>query len=267
MQAIEFPRVSDRQIQHLVDLQSSAAAIAALRAAAAGAPHDVLLVSADALLADRTNDAAFDRLRGVVTAPEFRLLVPGWIRELREIASAWPETGACTIATALKLWLWTFDHFAGEGRQPVDELTEALCPLVAARCLVLDAVIGGSGAAVRFDVAYVYAARVSASIATSCAELVFGYRKHLTWDTAGCATCYSADELDELEAFMPGFASSGRATTDVVEADGSHAAKRGPCAKFDGLDTFMRIRNRLDACLTGARIAKDRVAAAVAGRS
>jgi hypothetical protein len=53
-------------------------------------------------------------------------------------------------------------------------------------------------------------------------------------------------------------------TTDVVEADGSHPEKAGPCARFDGVDTFMRLRNRLDGCLTCARIAKDRAAAAIA---
>ena len=46
----------------------------------------------------------------------------------------------------------------------------------------------------------------------------------------------------------------------MVEEDGSHVNKAGPCVRFAGLYEFMRRRSRLDACLTGARLAKDRVA-------
>jgi hypothetical protein len=30
-----------------------------------------------------------------------------WIREMRRIANDRPGTGACTLATAMQLWLWT----------------------------------------------------------------------------------------------------------------------------------------------------------------
>ncbi len=33
-----------------------------------------------------------------------------WIGEMRRIASDRPGTGACTLATAMKLWLWTLNH-------------------------------------------------------------------------------------------------------------------------------------------------------------
>jgi hypothetical protein len=112
----------------------------------------------------------------------------------------------------------------------------------------------------------VYAAHASALTAAACAELVFGYRRHLVWDAEGCATCYVSDDLDELEAFMPGIASGAGTTIDVIGADGSHPAKRGPCARVDGLEVFMRLRSRLDACLSGSRIAKDRAAATMARR-
>jgi hypothetical protein len=111
------------------------------------------------------------------------------------------------------------------------------------------------------DLSHVHAARAAASAGAVCAELVFGYRRHLTWDAEGCGTCYGADELDELEGLMPGIASSARAHADVIEQDGTHAVKAGPCARVEGLEAFARLRARLDRCLTGARLAKDRAAA------
>jgi hypothetical protein len=302
MQAIQFPSLAehvrtlpaegagrDRQLHRLIDLHASAEAAAALQAAAARKREDAgvlarALTSAGAILggtaADRglsTEDApARDRLRDAVASPEFLSLLPDWIRELREVASTRPDTGACTLATALELWLWTMKHFrAGEGTraesasQAIDELAEALCPLLAARYLALEVTAKASPGTpaeveLRADLCHVHAARASALAGAACAELVFGYRRHLVWDAEGCATCFAGDDLDDLEALMPGIASGARMSADVVEADGSHAAKRGPCARFDGVDTFMRLRNRLDGCLTGARIAKDRAAAAIA---
>ncbi len=114
------------------------------------------------------------------------------------------------------------------------------------------------------DLWHVYAAHAAAQVGATCAELVFGYRRHLVWDAEGCATCYDADELDGHEAMVPGFASGARMSADVIEADGSHSAKAGPCASFNGLDRFTQLRHRMDGCLTGARIARDRAAAAIA---
>ncbi len=257
MQTIE----RDRQMYRLVDQRASNEAATALHAAAAGVR---VLAYADEILRGG-NDTARDRFRDAVLSPEFAPLLRGWLRELREIASAWPDSGACTLATALRLWSWTVEHFrAGDG-QPVDEAVEALYPLLAARCLVIEAVTEKSE--LRLDLAHVNAAHASALAGAACAELVFGYRRHLVWDAEGCATCYVSDDLDDIEAVIPGFTSGARTTIDIIEADGSHPAKRGPCVRFDGLELFMRLRNRLDACLTGARTARDRAAAAIAGRA
>jgi hypothetical protein len=140
--------------------------------------------------------------------------------------------------------------------------------LLAARSLALD--VGRAAPAIavdldlRTDLCHVHAAHAAATAGSTCAELVFGYRDHPRWDAAGCAACYGGDELDELEGIIPGVASGARAAGDVVEADGSHAAKAGPCARFEGVDTFVRLRARLDGCLTGARFARDRAAARLA---
>ena len=66
---------------------------------------------------------------------------------------------------------------------------------------------------------------------------------------------------------MPGIAAGAGTTIDVLGADGSHPAKRGPCANASGLEAFVKLRNRLDACLTGARIAKERAAKAIGSAS
>jgi hypothetical protein len=265
-QAIELPKgtARGRELYRLTDLHAAAEASAALHAASERTPEGVVgaaLAAADTLLGGIADDGeARESLRNAVTSPEFRTILPAWMRELRQVASTQPDTGACTVATALKLWSWTLGHLPADP-QLADEMAEAAAPLLAARCFALDV---AKGSAARRDLSHVYAARVSAQVGTTCAELVFGHRKHLTWDSEGCATCFAAEELDGIEAIVPGFASGGRAISDVVESDGSHPAKEGPCANFTGLETFLRLRKRLDGCLTGARIAKDRAAAAIA---
>ena len=75
-----------------------------------------------------------------------------WIAEMRRIASERPGTGACTLATAMQLWLWTLNHVQtatdADGaklyhktRQGVTfPLADALCWLLAARQFILDVV-------------------------------------------------------------------------------------------------------------------------------
>lgn len=299
MQAIQFPSLADRvrtlpadgavrarQLNRLIDNYAASEASVALRTAAALARAEagalaLALASADDVLAGGRADRALspddaparDQLREVASSLEFLSLLPEWILELRESASSHPGAAACTVASALELWAWTMKHFrapaagAGPASLAIDELAEALCPLLAARCLALEAAAATAdpaGAELRSDISHVYASRAAAAAGATCAELVFGYRRHLGWDEEGCATCYDEDELDRLEALIPGIASGARSVSDVIEADGAHPAKRGPCARFDGVDAFMRLRDRLDGCLTGARIAKERAATALA---
>ena len=241
MKQVIVDTVSGRQLYRSVDQRAAAEAAAALQ---------------------RLGD--LDPIN--VASPEFESILPRWIRELREVASLWPDNGACTVATAMKLWLWTVKHFrAAENSAAIEELAEAFAPLMTARCFAMDVIADDDE--LRRDLCHVYSAHASATAATTCAELVFGYRRHLLWDAEGCASCLVADDLDDLEAFIPGIAAGARTSVDIIEADGTHPVKRGPCANFNGLDTFMRLRNRLDACLSGARIAKDRAAAAMARRA
>ena len=212
-----------------------------------------------------------------------------WITDMRQIASDKPGTGACTLATAMQMWYWTFIHLQtatdADGaklyhktRQSVTfGLADILCWLLAARQLILDvleleakgpsnpALAEGLPGLVSFhtDLAHVQAARASSEVGRVCAELVFGYNSHPAWTGESCHACYAAQDLDALEGLIPGIASSARAMSDVTEIGQVHPTKAGPCVCFSGLEAFVRQRVKLDGCLTGSRLAKDRVAEAL----
>ncbi|HOX03572.1 MAG TPA: acyl-CoA dehydrogenase family protein [Candidatus Paceibacterota bacterium] len=212
-----------------------------------------------------------------------------WHGELRRIAGDRPATGACTLATAMRLWLWTLRFLQrtrdGEGaklfhgtRQGVTfPLADALCWLLSARAFLEDVlelehrgpshpvVAGGLAGWMGFymDLCHVQCARAAGEVGRICAELVFGYQRHPAWDKAGCEACYSAEELDALEGLASGIASAAPACTDVQDPSGRPPDKAGPCAAVEGQDEFLRLRRRLDGCLTGSGLAKDRAAEAL----
>ena len=212
-----------------------------------------------------------------------------WIREMRLIANDRPGTGACALATAMELWLWSLQHLLkatdADGaklyqtaRQGVTfPLADALCWLLSARCQILDlleletqgpanpTVAEGLPGLLAFltDLCHVQSARSAGEVGRICAELVFGFNRHPAWDTEGCAACYQAGDLDAMESLIPGMASLARGYTDVIEQDGAHPPKAGPCVRFEGLDQFSRLRARMDGCLTGSQLAKDRAAEAL----
>ena len=209
-----------------------------------------------------------------------------WIAEMRRIASDRPGTGACTLATAMQLWLWSLNHVQtatdADGaklyhktRQGVTfPLADALCWLLAARQFILDVIEletkgaenpaladGLAGTAAFFtDLCHVQAARAAGEAGRVCAEIVYGYNRHPAWDESSCHACYCAAELETLEGLIPGIDGSARAYSDVSETGENHPCKAGPCVSFDGLEDFVRLRAKLDGCLTGCRLAKDRAA-------
>jgi alkylation response protein AidB-like acyl-CoA dehydrogenase len=226
------------------------------------------------------------QLSVTMTNPVFLAQLRNWIREMRGIASERPGTGACTLATAMTMWLWTLERLQHStdsdggklyqsARQGVTfPLADALCWLLAARCQILDvleldrrgaqdsSVAEGLSGLVNFltDLCHVQTARAGGEAARICAELVFGYNRHPAWDEEGYRGCYQQDELDALEGFVPGIAACA---TDVIAGDGSHPSKAGPCAKCNGAEQFLTLHSKLATCLTGSRLAKDRAAEAV----
>jgi alkylation response protein AidB-like acyl-CoA dehydrogenase len=176
-----------------------------------------------------------------------------WITEMYHVADRRPGTGARVIASAMELWLWTLqflrratDPGGGQlyhgARQGVTfPLADALCWLLASRCLILDTlevesrgpenpvVAEGLADLVEFlsDLAHVQAARAAGEVGRIAAELAFGYKCQPSRDEA---------------------------------TDASHAEQAALDTAFADLDEFVQLRQRLDGCLTGARLAKDRAA-------
>jgi hypothetical protein len=213
-----------------------------------------------------------------------------WIAEMRRIASDRPGSGACTLGTAMQLWLWSLNHVQNatdangaklyhKTRQGVTfPLADALCWLLAARQFILDvveletrgaenpALADGLAGTVAFftDLCHVQSAWAAGEAGRVCAEIVHGYNRHPAWDETSCHACYCADELQTLEGLIPGIDSSARAFSDVSETGESHPLKAGPCVRFAGLEDFVRLRAKLDGCLTGCRLAKDRAAESLA---
>ncbi|MEI6176801.1 MAG: acyl-CoA dehydrogenase family protein [Verrucomicrobiota bacterium] len=168
-----------------------------------------------------------------------------WINELRTIAGTTPGTGACTVASAMELWLWTVRHlqdatdangaklFNSNRHGITFPLADALCWLLASRQQILDVInLGVTGAqdpsvaeelpgtlAFFTDLCHVQAARAAGETARICGEVVFGYI-----NPPGCSCC-----------------STGSADQQA----------------------FLRMRSKLDGCLYGFGIAKDRAANAL----
>ena len=115
------------------------------------------------------------------------------------------------------------------------------------------------------DLCHVQSARAAGETGRICAELVFGYNAHPAWTNESCNACYGAEEIEALEGIIPGIAGVARSVSDVTEAGQAHAMKAGPCVTCSaGLEGFVRLRTKLDSCLTGSRLAKDRAAEALA---
>jgi Acyl-CoA dehydrogenase, C-terminal domain len=206
-----------------------------------------------------------------------------WIRSMREIAGVQPGTGACTLASAMEMWLWTLTYlqkatdpagdllYHGQRQGVTFALADALCWLLAVRYQILDVLelearggqdeVAAEGLAgtVQFlsDLCHVQAARASGEASRICAELVFGYNRHPAWDDDGCSHCFTTLELETLEETMPGISAFA---VDVVDIGGTHPKKAGPCAGCAGASQFQRLQSKLTVCLSGARLAKDRAA-------
>jgi alkylation response protein AidB-like acyl-CoA dehydrogenase len=216
--------------------------------------------------------------------PLFLAQMKAWIRELRHVASEHPGTGACAVASAMELWKWSYRHLLGatdadgaklvsSPRQGVTfKLADALAWLMASRMQVLDVVrLAEEGGpvlgdalpgTVRFfsDLCHVQAARAAGEVGRICAELVHGYNRHPGWDDDGRKICWSALDAEALEGIVPGLAGCA---LDELAPDGSHPDKEGPCASCKGITDFRTRRAKVDGCLTGAMLAKDRAAEAV----
>jgi len=209
-----------------------------------------------------------------------------WIHDMRRAGSRHPATGACTLATAMEMWLWTLNHlqhnqdaegaklYQGNRQGVTFPLADALCWLMASRAQILDvehlaevgpenpALVEGLDGTLQFlrDLCHVQAARAAGEVSRVCAELVFGYLRHPSWEDTECQSCFAESELTALESIVPG--ASGF-TSEYILDDGRHESKAGPCARHENLRDFGKLRSKLDGCMTGCQLTKDRAAAAL----
>jgi alkylation response protein AidB-like acyl-CoA dehydrogenase len=226
------------------------------------------------------------QLTVTMTSEVFLAQFRSWIKEMRSIASERPGTGACTLASAMTLWLWTMNYlqrstdpdgnklYHGQRQGVTFALADALCWLLASRCQILDVLeLEGRGpddpvaaegleGTVQFfsDLCHTQAAAAAGEVSRICGELVFGYNRHPAWEEEEHRNCFLAAELDEYEETMPGISAFA---VDVLGADGSHPQKAGPCAGCAGTSEFLRLQSKLTTCLSGCRLAKDRAAETV----
>ena len=226
------------------------------------------------------------QLTVTMTSEVFLARFRAWIREMRGIASERPGTGACTLASAMTLWLWTMNYlqrstdpdgnklYHGQRQGVTFALADALCWLVASRAQILDVLeleergpedpVAAEGLAgtVQFfsDLCHTQAAAAAGEVSRICGELVFGYNRHPAWEEEEHRNCFLAAELEEYEETMPGISAFA---VDVLGADGSHPQKAGPCAGCAGSSEFLRLQSKLTTCLSGCRLAKDRAAETV----
>ena len=211
-----------------------------------------------------------------------------WVRELRWIAGRHPTSGACALASAMELWLWTLRHllesedadgsplYKGHRHGVTFPMADALCWLLASRCQIMDVLeLDEKGAEnpslaealpglVRFYLAlsHVQAAAAAGEVSRICSSLVFGYNRHPTWSVEG-EDLYRVGQLEVLESVMPGICACAGGVSDVLEDDGRHPFKAGPCVRFEGMEPFMVKRSKLDGCVTGSRLSKDLAAQAL----
>ena len=175
------------------------------------------------------------QLTVTMTSEVFLALFRSWIAEMRRIASERPGTGACTLASAMKMWLWTLEHlqvtkdpsggklYHGQRQGVTFSLADALCWLLASRYQILDvleleksgpndpvAAEGLDGTLQFFsDLCHTQAAAAAGEVSRICAELVFGYNRHPSWNDEGHTNCFLTSELEELEEIIPGISGHG----------------------------------------------------------
>lgn len=190
-----------------------------------------------------------------------------WIAELQQLAGTHTGIGAATLATAMRLWLWTLNYTqhtadpAGnklyhKNRQGVTfPLADALCWLLAARQFILDviefaskgtanpALADGLAGTIAFytDLCNVQAARAAGEAGRICAELVYG--------------CLQQPASAITGATRPGEAEPGRAAAP--------AHSQTTAIGTGALAEFAKLRQSLDESLAGCRLAKDRAAKAL----
>lgn len=178
-----------------------------------------------------------------------------WTQEMQELAHKKPNTGACTLAAAMQVWQYTYDYlqnnkdangkplYHSKRQGATFPLADALCWLLAVRYFYLDVleleekgpmnpvVAEGIEGTMGFytDLVTIQSTRAAGEVTRICTELLYGYVEHKACDSACCSD---------------------------VDFDGLNKV-------FDGAEEFARLKMRVDHCMAGSKLAKDRAAAAL----
>lgn len=167
-----------------------------------------------------------------------------WISEMRNVAAQRPGTGANTLAAAMELWLWAIRHLAKakdadqkalyqSQRQGVTfSVADALCWLLVSRYQILD----------------VLELEEKGPQNPMLAEGLGGFVDFFT------DLCYVQAARAAGEA--------ARVCAELVYGYNRQSSGE-EVGGTEGLDEFVSLRSKLDACLAGCRLAKDRAAQAL----
>ena len=154
------------------------------------------------------------------------------LRRCDAVAATHPGTGACTLASAMQMWLWTLEHLQkatdADGQQALSrtaagrDVPAGGCAVLAAGIAAPDSGCAGAGAAWSSRSAWQMDWQALCNSSVICAtcrrrrprEKFRGSAR--SWCSAttsiqpgtmnGCSMCFTAEELDELEETMPGIA-------------------------------------------------------------
>jgi len=207
-----------------------------------------------------------------------------WITDMRVIGAEMPEIGACALSTAMELWLWTYHHLEtakdangrrlmqGQRQGVTFSLADALCWLLATRYQILDVVelaTQGPQSAIPAenlkgyvtffsDLANVHCARAAGEVGRITSELVYGYDRHPAWQLDECGGCSLAVIADVLDEAMPGYSAYSEKFAADIDRASIEPDKAGPCPCKREAGPFEKLRKKMDGCLTGTRLAKDR---------
>jgi len=175
-----------------------------------------------------------------MASPIFKKELSLWEKKLASTAAKWPETGAATLASAIELWIWSFEYLQGHKdanarplfhgkRQGVTfPLADSICWLLAAFYQLEDL---------------------------------------LELKEKGPMNPVVAEHLDDYLAFFADlcFVQTCRAAGEVSRICSNLVFAYAPDGNAEELNVYDRLRAAMDRLMAGSGLAKDRAAIALTG--
>ena len=206
---------------------------------------------------------------------------------MRRIASDRPGTGACTLASAMNMWLWTLNYlqkatdpgggklYHGQRQGVTFALADALCWLMASRCQILDVLEleargprrsgrrrgpGRHRAVPQRPLPHAGRAGGRRSFAHLRRA---GLRLQPPSRHGTTRTHATASWPANWKSWKRPCPASRPWPLDVLAADGTIRRRPAPAPVARGIERVPAAAKQADHCLTGSRLAKDRAAETV----